>query len=208
MPYKLRIQKGDAMNKNHPEAGSIISVEPIRNVKDIVTIKKMLAGNARDYALFVVGINTAFRASDLLALSAGAVRHLSPGDTLAVREKKTGKERRVTLNNAAYTAINALLATLSDAADTDPLFQSRKGSKALTVPTLNNLVKAWCEAINLHGNYGSHTLRKTFGLHQRIAFNTDIPTLMTMFGHSTQKQTLHYLGIQADEVRDAYMNEL
>ena len=196
------------MNENHPEAGSLISVEPIRSVKDIATIKKMLQGNPRDFALFVVGINTAFRASDLLALTVGAVRHLTPLEILAVREKKTGKERRVTVNGAAHAAIRSLLATMPDSADTDPLFQSRKGSKAITVSSLNNMVKDWCAAINLHGNYGSHSLRKSFGFHQRVTAKTDIPTIMTMFGHSTQKQTLAYLGIQADEVRDAYMFEL
>jgi hypothetical protein len=31
---------------------------------------------------------------------------------------------------------------------------------------------------------------------------------MTLFNHSTQKQTLAYLGIQASEVKDAYMREI
>jgi integrase len=196
------------MNTNHPDTDSIISVEPIRNLKDIATIKKMLADNPRDLALFVVGINTAFRAGDLLALTVGMVRNLNPGDTLPVREKKTGKERRVTLNKAAHAAIRDLLATMPDATDDSPLFPSRKGSAALTVSTLNNLVKAWCHTINLTGNYGSHTLRKTFGYHHHVTFKTSLPTLMTVFGHSTQRQTLHYLCIQESAVQDAFLKEL
>jgi len=193
---------------NSPKKGSIISVEPIRNTKDITTIKKRLADNPRDFALFVAGINTAFRASDLLALTVGKVRHLSPGDTLPVRERKTGKERRVTLNNAAHDAIKTLLATLPDPQDDAPLFQSRKGGKALTVSTLNHMVKEWCEWCHLPGNYGSHSLRKTFGYHHRVNFKTDLPTLMKVFGHSTQAQTLHYLGIQDDDVKEAFMRDL
>jgi integrase len=164
------------MNQNHPTKGDQISVEPIRSIKDIQSIKKMLQGNPRDFALFVVGINTASRASDLLALTVGQVRHLNPGDTLPVRERKTSKVRRITLNAAAHAAIKALLDTMQDTADGAPLFQSRKGNKALTVSTLNNMVKAWCEGINLKGNYGSHTLRKTFGYHHRVTHGTDLPT--------------------------------
>ncbi|MBW2365953.1 MAG: tyrosine-type recombinase/integrase [Deltaproteobacteria bacterium] len=68
------------------------------------------------------------------------------------------------------------------------LFSSRKGDKPLSVPTLNNLVKKWCRAINLRGNYGSHTLRKTFGYHQRVRFGVGLPELMVAFNHSSQKQ--------------------
>jgi len=45
------------------------------------------------------------------------------------------------------------------------LSASRTPDAPLTVPTLNNLVKDWCRKVNLKGSYGSHTLRKTWGLH-------------------------------------------
>jgi hypothetical protein len=60
----------------------------------------------------------------------------------------------------------------------------------------------------LKGNYGSHTLRKTFGYHQRVTFGVDLPRLMVVFNHSTQKQTLDYLCIQPKEIKDVYENEL
>ena len=72
----------------------------------------------------------------------------------------------------------------------------------------NRLVKQWSRAINLKGNYGSHSLRKTFGYHQRVTFGRGIPELMVVFNHSTQHQTLDYLCIQPDEVKSIYMNEL
>jgi len=69
---------------------------------------------------------------------------------------------------------------------TTPLFFSQHG-EVMTVPSVNRLVKTWCRAINFKGNYGSHTLRKTFGYHQRVQLNTSIPELMVMFNHSSQK---------------------
>jgi len=194
---------------NRPEEGSQIAVLPIREQKDIKSIKRLLADKPRDLALFTLGINTNLRASDILNLTAGHVKHLLPGDELfKYKEKKTRKERTITINKTVYEAVQALLATMPDAQDDAPLFQSRKGGKALTVSTLNNMVKEWCAEINLKGNYGSHTLRKTFGYMHRTVHGTDIPTLMIMFNHSSQKQTLDYLCIQPEEIRDAYMKEI
>ena len=54
--------------QNHPKKGTRIKVEPIRKPKDIQTIKKLLVDNPRDFCLFILGINTNLRASDLLGL--------------------------------------------------------------------------------------------------------------------------------------------
>lgn len=194
---------------NHPKKGDQIKVDPIRDLKDIKLIKKILSDRPRDFAIFTLGINTNLRASDILKIRVGQVRHLKPEEHFEIREKKTGKEKILTINRTVHAALQKLLATMPEAADNDPLFKSRKGeNKAITVPYLNNLVKAWCAEINLPGNYGSHTLRKTFGYQHRIINKTDLPTLMEMFNHSTQKQTLTYLGIQDEEIKSAYLFEL
>jgi integrase len=195
-------------NPNHPQKGAIIAVDPIRSVKDIRSIKKMLAGRPRDLALFVIGINTNLRASDLTRVTVGQVRSLKPGEHFDLREKKTGKVRPVVMNSDCTTAIGKCLAARAEATDDEPLFKSQRGESAITPITLNGLVKNWCRAINLTGNYGAHTLRKTWGYHQRTAFNVDIPTLMTAFGHATQRQTLRYLGIGEQEVRNVFMNSI
>lgn len=195
-------------NGNHPAKGDVIKVEPIREQKDIRTIKKLLADRPRDLAIFTLGINTNLRASDLLKITVGQVRYLKVGEHFTIREQKTGKERSVTMNKTVHGAIVNLLTTMPDVADDSPLFQSRKGGKPLCVPYLSGLTKKWCRSINLRGNYGSHSLRKTWGYQHRVQFNTDIPTLMTMFNHSTQKQTLAYLGIQEAEIKDAYLREI
>jgi len=102
-------------------------------------------------------------------------------------------------------AINKLLAS-KGIDDEEPIFQGMRGT--LTVPSVNRLVKQWCKAINLKGNYGAHTLRKTFGYQQRVRFGMGLPELMVCFNHSTQRQTLDYLCIQPDEVKNIYANEI
>jgi integrase len=192
-------------NANHPKKGSTIKVEPIRRLKDIETIKKLLSDRPRDLALLTIGINTNLRASDLLNLKVAQVRNLKPNDEIEIKEKKTGKGRRITFNKACIKAIRNLLA--SKPFNDDYLFQGQR-SEVLIVPSVNRLVKSWCKKINLKGNYGSHTLRKTWGYHQRVTFGTDLPRLMVCFNHSTQKQTLDYLCIQPEEIKDVYENEL
>ncbi|MDY0191625.1 MAG: tyrosine-type recombinase/integrase [Desulfuromonas sp.] len=197
---------------NHPAKGSSIRVDPIRDAKDIRLIKKILSDQPRNLALFVVGINTNLRASDLLRIKVGDVRYLKIGEYFTLREKKTGKLRSITVNKAVFEVTADLIASIPFAQDDDFLFQSRKKNSAsggmLTVSYLNSLVKEWCREINLRGNYGAHTLRKTFGYIHRTVFGTDIPTLMEMFNHSSQRQTLTYLGIQPREINDAYLKEI
>ncbi len=196
-------------NPNHPKKGSIIKTEPIRELKDIRNIKKLLADKPRDLAIFVIGCNTALRSIDLLKLKVGQVRHLKVGDSLCVREQKTGKSKDICINNAVFDVVQKLLKHLGEEAkDTDYLFQSRKSRGKLSTPTLNAMVKSWCKDIRLKINAGSHTLRRTAGYQHRVQFNTDVPTLMVMFNHSTQRQTLSYLGIQEQDVQDAYMKEI
>jgi len=196
-------------NENHPQKGSTIKVEPIKKGKDIATLKKLLQDKPRDLALFTIGINTNLRASDLLRLKVNKVRHLTPQkgeNEIEIVEKKTGKPRRITMNKTCIEAIRTLLSS-ETFSDDDYLFKSQR-REVLTVPSTVRLVKSWCKVINLKGNYGSHTLRKTWGYHQRVTFGVDLPRLMVCFNHSTQRQTLDYLCIQPEEIKDVYENEL
>lgn len=201
-------------NPNHPKLGDTIKVEPIRTVNGISKIKKALAPSPRNLALFVVGINTAYRASELLSIRLKQVRHLQPGDRLEVKQRKTKKYRAVTLNNGSVAAIQGLLEHLDRKAlkmrdltwvdDESFLFAGMDPTKSLTVPYLNNLVKKWCRQVNIKGNYGSHSLRKTWGFMQRTKQDTPIPLLMQAFGHASQQQTLAYLCIQDEEIDSIY----
>lgn len=203
-------------NSNHPRLGTSIKVEPIRTIESINAIKQLLAPSPRNAALFIVGINTGFRASELLSIQVGQVRHLQPGDRLEVKQRKNRKYRAVTLNNACVKAIHKLLTCLEDQSwgpgdtswieDDAFLFPGREANIPLSVSTLNNLMKGWCRTVNLKGNYGSHTLRKTWGYMQRTQLDTPIPLLMTAFGHASQQHTLTYLCIQDKEIESIYIS--
>nr|WP_320192739.1 tyrosine-type recombinase/integrase [uncultured Desulfobacter sp.] len=195
-------------NLNHPKKGSHISVEPIRRQKDIKLIKKILQDSPRNLCLFILGINTNLRASDLLKIKVEQVRHLQPGEEITLKEKKTKKQRRINLNRVCIEAIQNLLKSIKYENDDFLFLSNRKNKNALTVSSLSTLVKKWCKDINLKGNYASHTLRKTWGYHQRVTFGVGIPELMVCFNHTSQKQTLDYLCVQPEEIKSVYQNEL
>jgi integrase len=192
-------------NPHRPAPGSSIKVQPIRFKKDIETIKNNLAGHPRDLCLFTLGINTAFRANELLSIRVSQVSNLKVGDVLDLRQSKTRAYRQVTLNRKGVEAIQGLLRSRDYQAE-DFLFFSRWGDR-LGVPEVSRKVKQWCEAIHLDGNYGSHSLRKTWGYWQ-YRRGTPLPLLMQAFGHQTQQQTLAYLGIQAKDVAQIFEMEL
>ncbi len=194
---------------NHPKPGEKIRVDPIKDKKDIAAIKKLLANHKRDLAIFTLGINTNLRASDLVRLRVGDVRHLKAEASFTICEKKTNKERLVTINKTTHRVLDDYFKKRPATADDKPLFLSqRRPYKGLTVNYLHKLVKRWCSTINLTGNFGSHSLRKTFGYHHRKYFGTDLPTLMKAFNHATQQQTMDYLGIEDKEVHQAFLQEI
>lgn len=194
-------------NDNHPRKGSSIKVGPIRSRGAIRRIKTLLYQEPRNLCLFTLGINTAYRANELLSLAIEDVAYLKVGDTLELKQSKNGDYRRAVLNTTVIDAIQQWLhhhpKRLSVSA---PLFLSRRGRKAITVSALNQLVKAWCRGVGLPGNFGSHSLRKTWGYHQRIHNHASVALLVRAFGHATEAQTLAYLGILPDEIKSLYLS--
>ena len=196
-------------NANHPKKGSTTKVEPISDPKSIKAIKQNLQDHPRDLCLFTFGINTAYRAGEILSLTVRQVQHLKAGDRLEIKQPKSKKYRSITINKTVEAAMqNWLSQHPTPDGKHAPLFISQRTGRVLTVSTVNNLVKKWCRDIKLTGNYGSHSMRKTWGYHQRVYNNQPIPLLMVAFGHTSQAQTLDYLCVQDDEIRDLYRMEL
>jgi integrase len=194
-------------NSNHPAKGSKITVGPIRELKDIESIKKLLADKPRDLLLFTMGINNGLRAGDLLKLRVKDVSDLKPGETMPLTEGKTGKVNFLMVNKTVHRSLKNYLEKFYWTPD-DYLFRSKKTREPLQIQAVNNSVKKWCKAINLKGNYGAHSLRKTFGYIQRTNFHVGFEILAKRFNHSSPAVTMRYLGIQDKEVNGILLNEI
>lgn len=193
-------------NPNHPVKGAAIKVYPVRHLHQIETIKSNISNNPRNLCLFTLGINTAYRANELLSITLGQVWHLKKGDVLDLKQSKTDAYRQITLNGNAVDSIQNWIAhyPLERASDA-PLFLSARTGQTLCVPAVSRLIKGFCKQANIEGNYGSHTLRKTWGYQQRLQAKAPLYLLMRAFGHSTELQTLEYLCIQPEEIQSLYL---
>ena len=105
------------------------TVEPIRDLQKSTHSRRSCVGQSlRDWLLFVLGINSALRVSDLLRLRQADVYddRCRVMDAVRIREKKTGKEKTFKLNKSIRKALEEYVAAVGH----DPeayLFASRKG---------------------------------------------------------------------------------
>ena len=199
-----------AKNPNHPKPGSVIKVEPIRRPEDIELIRDLLKDKPRDLCIFNLGINTNLRAIDLVNLKIGQVRYLKPGESLELRERKTKKRRTVLINNLSWQSIQNLLASekMKNSKDQEYLFQSRNGKGMLRANTLNAMVKQWARSINLPGNFGSQSLRKTWAVQHYFNKGTSLAHIMRFMNHSSERISLEYLSITPQSEIDILMQEI
>src|SRR5688572_2813395 len=94
-------------------------VEPIRDRKKIAQIKNLLRGQGRyrDLFLFVMGINTALRISDLLQLR---ISHFLEDRQLIrrrfwIKEQKRGKRHEIVINDSIREGLEGYLAAYPNA---------------------------------------------------------------------------------------------
>ena len=186
------------LNSKHLKEESIMAmVQPIRDIKDIENMKRVLKKSGqRDYMLFLTGINTGLRISDILKLKVSDVKGKSH---ISIKEKKTGKNKRLLLNAPFKVELDEYIA---DMQDDEPLFKSQKGyNKPIGVVRAWGLLKDAAEKCDLD-EIGTHTLRKTFGYHFYQQYK-DVALLQEIFNHSSPSVTLRYIGINADIVDTA-----
>ena len=76
---------------NHEFCSAHTHPEQIQQIKEYLKEK-----NERNYILFVMGINTGLRISDILKLKVGDVQ----GSHISMREMKTGKQKRIQITSS------------------------------------------------------------------------------------------------------------
>lgn len=177
--------------------GGANAVDPIRDKADIQHMKEVLLHQSyRNYFLFVFGINSGLRISDMIELKVLDVRDF---DYLKVRERKTNNTRSVKMTRALKKEIDKYI---SSREDYDYLFPSRKGKRPISRVQAWKIIHDAAKQVGIKDAIGTHTLRKTFGYHfyQR---NKDVAKLQQIFGHSSPSITLRYIGITDDMIDQA-----
>lgn len=176
------------------------TVEPIRDINVVNDIADYLREQSeRNYIMFLFGIYSGLRISDILKLR---VRDVRGKEKIIMREKKTGKERRFPINKALK---KSLVRYIEPMKDYEFLFKSRQGCNSpISRQQAWKILRKAGERFGLE-SIGTHTLRKTFGYHMYQQTH-DIVTIQKILNHATQEYTLRYIGITQDTMDSAISN--
>ena len=166
----------------------------------------------RNRGLFMLGVSTGGRISELLSLQIGDVYQNGKPVTDLLFDKSVVKggevSRAVPVNQDGRRAIENLIAwhreRYPDAEKNRPLFPSRngQGQQPMSRRTAHDVLKVAFEAAGLNGHLATHSLRKSFA--QRLYDRTgDIFAVQEMLGHKSVATTQKYLGVNYASVREA-----
>lgn len=171
-------------------------VQPIRDPEIIADIKVWLKErNMRNFMLFLAGINSGLRISDILKLRVRDVM----GTHISIREMKTHKQKLIFITPEFKREVRAYV---EGKQSHEFLFQSRQGhNRPLGRSAAYKMLRKVAEEFQLQ-EIGCHTLRKTFGYFFYLQ-EKDVVMLMKLFNHSSEKVTLRYIGIEQDTMDTA-----
>ena len=166
----------------------------------------------RNRGLFMLGVSTGGRISELLSLQIGDVYQNKQPVTDLLFDKSIVKggevSRAVPVNIDGREAIDDLIAWHREKyrtlASTRPLFPSRNknGRVAMNRQTAHEMLKKAFIAAGLNGKLATHSLRKSFA--QRLYEESgDIYLVQELLGHKNVSTTQKYIGVNYATAREA-----
>ena len=166
----------------------------------------------RNRGLFMLGVSTGGRISELLSLQIGDVYQNNKPVTDLLFDKSIVKggevSRAVPVNSDGRSAIRNLIhwhrARYDNTGPDRPLFPSRnkKGTVPMTRQTAHEILKKAFQAAGLNGKLATHSLRKSFA--QRVYEESgDIYLVQELLGHRNISTTQQYIGVNYATAREA-----
>ncbi|MGF2054166.1 tyrosine-type recombinase/integrase [Vagococcus fluvialis] len=181
----------------------IINVKPIKDkqvLKEFVGELKKTKHPERDSLIFMLGIYTGLRISDILNLKVVDVQNKVETNIIEI---KTNKKRVLNLRNVTNQIIVYL--EQEHGGESDWLFPSpRDNNKSLATHQYYKIMQKVAENLDLD-YIGTHSMRKTFGYMYYNQYK-DLATLMRIFNHSSQAITLRYIGIEDEQIQQSLDN--
>jgi len=181
-----------------------MTVEPIRDKAKIYQMYTILNQKDIKYGLLLkFGLNTGLRISDILPVKLKDVCNDNGTfhDYIELNEKKTGMVKKIKINIALRKEIETFMKANTMAASSY-LFSSRKGTHIGRVQAYRVLKEA-AEHVDIE-NFGTHSLRKTWGYWTYKMSEYNIGLIMYTFNHSSPNITLRYIGINQDQKDEFY----
>lgn len=223
----VRYNKDGTIDKRHSNrvAGVSSEVYPFKSEEEIKAMidvfnkrieestnenQRMIA--CRNKMLFLIGINIGIRASDLVSLRYSFFMNDDGTfkDSYSLQPKKTrrtGKYVKLFFNETVKKAIADYIKEYPIQDMDGYLFKSREGDGYLTAKSLWKIIVNAANDAGIEGNFGTHSLRKTFGYwawHNAEDKNKALVILQKIFNHTDTSTTSKYIGITNDEMSDVF----
>lgn len=187
------------------------TTQPIRDKDMLQAFKNYYlyqSPHPRNYALIIIGLNTALRINDILQLTWEAVynrRTRQLRTHLQIKERKTGKDNRIYMNREIQQVLKSLMENPRSVPEGFLFQSSRRDGQPLSRYQAYRIIRRAAEEIGLEDVVRCHSLRKTFGYH---AWKQGTPPalLMHIYNHSSYQLTKRYLCIEQDEQDQVYRN--
>lgn len=178
--------------------GKSTTADPVMTSEVVAQIKDLLQDKPRDLALWTLATNSMLRAGDLLNIQWDDIEDDGNVMTLTLLEGKTKKRRVIPL----APPVSTLLRIWRELCASEFVFSGQRGQ--LTTAAWSRLIKSWCQAVGLEGNFSSHTARKTGVRIRYDEHDVSLATLMHCLNHTSESTTLIYMGRMQADVAAAY----
>ena len=141
--------------------------DSVKTLEEIEKIKKYFLDRKeyRNYCLFIIGITTGYRISDLLSLKFSDFfeDYETWKREIDIVEQKTKKRRTMPISDGMKTAINLYVKNKGGFLLDEYLFRSRKGKNSpLDKSSARKIFNNMAIELNLPYHCSTHFLRKTF----------------------------------------------
>lgn len=180
---------------------------PVKNTDHSRRIAK------RNSLIFLLGISTGLRASDLVTLKVEHFMKYTGNGTIYVIEKKTRKGREIAVPKNIVGVIKKYISD-EHLGYNDYIFRSSMnnysdGEPYLITTSLNRIIVRAAKALGWDERlYGTHTLRKTYAYQFYQTANSiskengyrALSILCKELNHSSEAITLAYIGIEQEEI--------
>lgn len=180
-------------------------MSPIKDKRKVDAFLRIARTHGEKYYLIAkFQLNTGLRIIDVLKT------HISDiflptyrfREYLTLKEKKTGKEKQIKLNEEMKRCLKSYVLQ-QNLSYNGYLFPGRKEDAHITYYQVWRVFTDIAEQLSLE-NFATHSLRKTWGYFSYKASKHNIALIMAMFNHDSERETLKYIGIDQDEKDKVY----
>ena len=176
-------------------------VNPIRSKEQINEVIKYFIdfNKYREGFIFVVGIYTGLRISDILQLTHEDIQK----GHVTIKEKKTGKTKKFPINAQVKEYYDNYIE--NGAGEIFVSSSNRSRGRVWSTVHAWKIINEAAQFVGIEGEVGTHTMRKTFGYFV-FQKTKDIALVQKLLNHSSPAVTLRYIGITQTQMDEVYLN--